>query len=88
MPLRELLNPYLIEDISELLLPASEMYSILFIIKSLSYVNRLNKISGVTSYMGVRWCKFTKIVNQSSMCVCLKFISNMKSVVRKGARIR
>lgn len=40
-------HPYLIVDISKVLLSASKIDFILLIIKFLSHVNRLNKISGV-----------------------------------------
>lgn len=47
-------SPYLREDILKVLLSACKVYSILFIIKCLYHVERLNKISGVTSKTGAR----------------------------------
>lgn len=48
----------------KVLLSASKIYSILFIINSLLHVNRLNEVSGVTSKMGTKWYNFTKIVKK------------------------
>lgn len=78
---------YLMVDISKVLFSASKIYSILFIIKSLLHVNRLNKVNGVTSKIGAGWFNFTKIVNErcTSSLYCAP---NIKFVVRKSARTR
>ena len=58
-------------DILKYYFQFSKIYYTLFIIESLSHVNRLNKIGGVTSKTGTRWYNFTQIVNKRSMCVLL-----------------
>lgn len=53
-------HPYLMADMAKALLSAGNNYSILFILKSVLHVHRLNKISGGTPKMGARWYNFTK----------------------------